>query len=341
MQILAKQFLTLTLFALLIPSTLSAQTEWSDSLMWYRSANKSKATTDYDVFYVLPTCVFAWEDGQGGKHYNADPMNQKHRKAWQLSAELADTIFATEARLYLPYYRQATFGTPNEAAYKAASDTARADVINAFKHYMAYNNAYRPFVLAGFSQGARMVTELLKAMDDDTYSKMIAAYIVGYGITAADTMPHPNLYLPGNHRLQHIRMATDAASRGVTVCFNSVAKIEAVNKELCGMNIACINPVSWTTESRPATLLAAGASPKKDDSRFPYGTAVVARSKDVPVTVSVNKELKVLVVDGLDTPRYTLPSLKDMFPEGNLHLQELFFYAEHLRENVKLRSRSK
>ena len=67
----------------------------------------------------------------------------------------------------------------------------------------------------------------------------------------------------------------------------------------------------------------------------------MARSKDVPVTVCVNKELKVLVVDGLDTPRYTLPSLKDMFPEGNLHLQELFFYAEHLRENVKLRSRSK
>lgn len=332
------RYLVVALLSVIMPSAVCAEMNWGDSTMWYQSSAKGKAVKDYDVFYLLPTCVFAWDDEQGVRHYNADPMRKEHRKAWRLSAELADTIFATEARLYLPYYRQGTFGTPDEAVYRAASDTARADVVSAFKYYLTHFNNGRPFVLAGFSQGARMVTELLKAMDDETYSRMIAAYVVGYGITAADTMPHPELYMPGQHRVQHIRLATDAASRGVTVCFNSVASLNAVNKELCGGNIACINPVSWTTTSAPATLLNAGAVPQKDDKRFPYGTAVVAKSQDVPVTVSVNKEYNVLVVEGLDVPRYCLPSLKEMFPEGNLHLQELFFYADYLRENVKLRS---
>ena len=312
--------------------------DWSDNTLWYEGDVRLSATqidgSQPDVFYILPTCVFAWKDAEGVTHYNADPRNAAHRKAWQLSAELADTIFATQANLFLPYYRQGTFGTPDKATHDAAASTARTDVVEAFNYYLNHLNAGRPFILAGFSQGAKMVVALLKSMDDDTYRRLIAAYVVGYGITAEDTVR-------GANSLQHIRLAQDSTSRGVTVCFNSVTTTQAINPSLCGKNIACINPVSWTTSPAPATLLPAGGTPAQDDPRFPYGTAVVPSVQGGEVTVSVDQQHKVLVVKGLDTPRYCLPSLSSMFPEGNLHLQELFFYADHLRRNVLLRSSSK
>jgi len=310
--------------------------DWSDTALWYegdsRLSTSRISATQPDVFYVLPTCVFAWSDDNGVKHYNADPNNAAHRKAWQLSAELADTIFATNANLFLPYYRQSTFGTPDKASADVAAAIAKNDVIESFNYYLTHYNNNRPFILAGFSQGAKMVVELLKNMDDATYKRLIAAYVVGYGITAADT-------LHADGTMQHIRLAQDSVSKGVTVCFNSVTNVEAINPSLCGKNIACINPVTWTTDSTPAVLLPRGQQPSTDDRRFPYGTAVVPAAKGGEVTVSVDKAHNVLIVNGLDTKRYCLPALKEMFPEGNLHLQELFFYGDLLRSNVQLRSR--
>lgn len=325
--------LVLTLFA-----EVSAQNfNWNDSTLWYEGSKRLSAkhinAAQPDVFYVLPTCVFAWQDARGVTHYNADPYNPAHRKAWQLSAELADTIFSVQANLFLPYYPQTTFGTPDDATHRAAADTARSSVIQAFKHYLAHYNGGRPFILAGFSQGARMVVELLKQMDNDTYRRLIAAYVVGCGITAADTVP-------GVHNTRTIRLAQDSLTCGVTVCYNSVTTPSAINPSLCGGNIACINPVTWTTAATPALLLPAHTQPEADDPRFPYGTAVVPASSETPVTVAVDTVRNVLIVSGINPSRYHLPSLAGMFPEGNLHLQELFFYADHLRRNVIQRSRA-
>ncbi len=321
--------------------TLQAQPDYRDAALWYDGGRRLAAGNirqdTYDVFYVLPTCVFAWEDSTGVRRYNADPLNPSHRTAWALSAELADTIFASGANLFLPYYRQGTFATPNDSVYTAARRIACADVLAAFRHYITTLNQGRPFVLAGFRQGGDIVKELLKAMDDNAYERLIAAYVVGYGVTQQDTLPSPAIWLPGEHKKQHLRPATDAFGRGVTVCYNSVTDTSAVNNSLCGGNLFCINPVSWTTSSTPAVLLPANTAPAADDRRFPYGTAVVAADSTKAVTVRVDQRKKVLVVDNLAVSRYHLPALDSMFPVGNLHLQELFFYAGHLREDVKRR----
>lgn len=308
---------------------------WSDTSLWYQGDTRLSIahidTAQPDVFYLLPTCVFAWTDSTGTARYNADPRREDHREAWRLSAELADTIFATKANLFLPYYRQGTFGTPDAKTYNAAADMARTDALAAFDYYLKHINQGRPFILAGFSQGAKMVVQALKHMDDEAYQRLIAAYVIGYGITADDT-------IRGKNHLQHILLAQDSTARGVTVCFNSVTTPAAIAKGLCDGNIACINPVSWTTTSAPATLLKAGAVPAKDDARFPYGTAAAPATEGGEVTVSIDQQHKVLIVKGLDTKRYFLPALSTMFPEGNLHLQELFFYGDILRRNVLLRS---
>ncbi len=315
-------------------SATNGEPDWSDSAMWYGGAERLAAASDTlpDVFYLLPTCVTAWQDAEGRTHYNADPANPDHREAWRLSAELADTVFASRANLFLPYCRQAVFeGLEGEHAAEAAR-TAEEDAKAAFDYYLAHFNGGRPFVLAGYSQGGRLVTEVLKHISDEDFSRLIAAYVVGYGVTAADTVA-----LPGQ-RVPHIKLAADAASRGVTVNFNSVTDTSAVCPLLCEGNVGCINPVSWTTDTVPAVLLPAGAKAGEDDPRFPYATAVAAADGTQDVTVRVDKRRKVLVVDGIDAQRYHFQPLDGFFPVGNLHLQELFFFVDHLRRNVLLRS---
>jgi hypothetical protein len=316
------------------PKCDTATLDWADSTLWYDGGRRLSQIDERqpDVFYLLPTCLFAWSDSTGKQHYNADPKNVEHRQAWLLSAELADTIFATKANLFLPYYRQATFGTPDSATYEEAHRLAVKDAVEAFTYYIKHLNKGRKFILAGFSQGGNLVTEVLKSMDDETYRRLIAAYVVGFSVTAEDTLVQPG------HSLAHVKLAKDAASQGVTVNFMSVTTPEATSDILGKGNIGCINPVSWTTGPTPAVLLKAGDEPQKDDDRFPYGTAVVAKDSKTDVTVSVDTLHHLLTVSGLDVPHYWFAGLKDIFPEGNLHLQELFFYGDCLRENVLLRS---
>lgn len=161
---------------------------------------------------------------------------------------------------------------------------------------------------------------------------MIAAYVVGYGITAQDTAKQTG------HRFSHVRLAQDSTSCGVTINFNSVTTASAISGLLCDKNIGCINPVSWTTAPAPAILLGAGKKAGADDTRFPYATAVLAKESNTPVTVGVDTLNHVLIVRGVSPQRYFLPALQDYFPVGNLHLQELFFYGDFLRRNVLLRS---
>lgn len=70
--------------------------------------------------------------------------------------------------VYAPLYRQATIGT-----YFAGKDrresflqTAYSDVLDAFLHYMGQHNRGRKVVLIGHSQGADMISRLLRQVFD-------------------------------------------------------------------------------------------------------------------------------------------------------------------------------
>ena len=322
--------------AAFVPFSAAAETghapDWTDSALWFgRGATRPDRM---DVFYLLPTCVSAWQDAGGDTRFNADPRQAGHREAWRLSALLADSLFAQGANLFVPYYRQAVFEALDGERAQEALALARADALGAFDYYMERLNQGRPFLLAGYSQGGKWVTEILKHMADTAYSRLVAAYVIGYGITPADTATQPG------HRLSHVRLAQDSTSAGVTVCFNSVTDPAALSPLLCAGNIACVNPVSWTTGPEPATLLPAGAAAEADDPRFPYATAAAATGGDAAVTVRVDTARHALVVSGVDPARYALPALRWLLPEGNLHLQELFFYGKYLRRDTERRAAS-
>lgn len=283
---------------------LPAEPDYTQATAWYKEL-RATGEQAVDVFYIAPTCVWDWRDAQGRVMHFEDIYNADQREALRPSLELAADIFSDSYNFYAPYYRQITLESWMEGddVVEERFPYAMADVKRAFDHYMARENGGRPFVLAGFSQGAKAVVELLKDMPVSVYRRMVAAYVVGYPVTLQEV-----------GTFKTIEPARDSLDTGVTVCYNSVARTDAVCPVLSPGDL-CINPVNWRTDGSPAYL---------NDS----------------VTVRVEPKHHVLLVEGFRTEDFYVPRLGTLFVEGNYHLQELNFYADCLHRNVKQRVKS-
>ncbi len=303
--------ITIYLFALLIVACCKSidssgepmpkAPDYTTSECWYTNVD-NEASQAVDVFYILPTCVFDWTVGDGVTYSYADVYNDEQRAAQLYSYELAEEIFGNEANFYAPYYRQITLNVwiDGEEAVEQLFPAAMADVTSAFDNFLDTKNSNRPFIIAGFSQGGKAVVELVKSLSDKEQDRLIAAYVIGYKVTDDDLQN-------GN-----IRAAKSADDTGVTICYNSVASVDAIN-EMISASELCINPVNWTIDSTVAQL-------------------------NESLAVTVDTTYNVLIVDGLDSEALYIPDLADLFKIGNYHLQELELYKECLRENVAVRS---
>lgn len=283
---------------------LPAEPDYAQESAWYKEANATPDGLQADVFYIAPTCVWDWQDAQGRVMHFEDIYNEDQRRALQPSLELAADIFADSYNFYAPYYRQITLESwiDGEDTVEKRFPYAMADVKRAFDYYLEHENDGRPIILAGFSQGAKAVVELLKDMPTSVYERLVAAYVIGYNVSEREVK-----------YFKTIEAARDSVDTGVTVCYNSVANVEAICPVLSDSYL-CINPVNWKTDGSPAYL---------NDS----------------VTVRVDTKEHVLLVEGFNPGDYYLPSLSTLFKEGNYHLQELTFYQYFLNKNVKQRVR--
>ncbi len=274
--------------------------DYASSECWYTNVD-GEASQAVDVFYILPTCVFNWTNSDGVTYRYADVYNNEQRAAQLYSYELAEEIFGGEANFYAPYYRQITLNVwiDGEAAVEQFFPAAMADVASAFDNFIKTKNSDRPFIIAGFSQGGKAVVELTKNLSTEERERLIAAYVIGYKVSKDDL------------RNNNITAAIRANDKGVTICYNSVATVDAINETISATEL-CINPVNWTTDSTPAQL-------------------------NESITVSVDTTHNILIVDGLDSEALYIPELADLLKVGNYHLQELELYKDCLRENVAVR----
>lgn len=96
--------------------------------------------------------------------------------------------FRSKCRLYAPLYRQITLATLTAEASGQVPDmdpvTPARDVIDAWKSYLARDNAGRGFVLIGHSQGSAILKYLIAAMIDGTplAEKLVSAILPGTDI---------------------------------------------------------------------------------------------------------------------------------------------------------------
>ena len=261
--------------------------------------------TGADVFYVVSTWEEDWTDTTGRVCHYADVWNKAHRDHMGIEINRVADYMSPGNRFYAPYYRHATidaFLPRNDSIAYARTRLSMRDVCDAFDWFLARRDTARPLIIAGFSQGGMAVVELLKHMDDATYSHLAAAYVLGYKVTEQDMAES-----------DHIVPAQGADDTGVTICYNTVKDIQYINPMVASTTFG-INPVNWCTDATPAVL---------------YDT----------ITVTLSPEYHVLVVEGYSGDEYH--PYKDFINVGDIHSCEPWLYSDCLKENIAVRTKVK
>lgn len=313
-----KQLITIIVAALLFAQcsckiatsddSLPKSPDYNDSTQWHISNRHS----DVDVFYIISTETGDYTINDTTYHY-ADTHNDSVRAPMHAEMLGVDTLLSGTLNFYTPYYRQCSlqsFATKSDTLQRRMA-IATDDVKRAFKHYLKHLNGNRPFILAGFSQGAMIMLELMKDMDDNTAKRMVAAYAFGITITQPDV-----------DATTHIVAAKGADDVGVTICYNSVRDAS------CAMtterSVMAINPVNWRTDATPAPLVTE-----------PTPLLPVDRQQCDNLTVRLDVASNLLFVSGYTATDYVLPLIGK---DGNYHSREIWLYRHQLRDNMALRA---
>lgn len=281
--------------------------DYQDTTQWYITDRKAAA----DVFYIISTETGDYVLPNGETCHYADTYRDSLRAPLYAEMLGVDTLVSGRLNFFSPYYRQCSLQSFESDSLKAErTPLPLDDVRRAFQHYLKHLNGHRPFILAGFSQGAHIMLELMKEMDEETYQRMIAAYAIG--ITIRESHPH-------------IVAAKRADDTGVTICYNSVRDTTCTMPGWEKSRVA-INPVNWRTDSVPATLITE-----------PSPLLPVAEQKKDTMSIRLDMATGLLIVEGFTAQDYVLPLIGR---EGNYHTREIWLYRDQLRENIALRAAS-
>ena len=292
--------------------------DYSKADSWAFLADTSTAGDDApaDVFFISPTaCLGRYEP------YYLDLSNTQERAALRKVIRMEKGIYDARSRFFAPYYRQAGFEVYSfdKAFREECIEEAHQDIEDAFDYYMEHYNEGRPFIIAGFSQGADHVLRLLKARTGDMRiaRQLIAAYAIGWVITEKEMRKYPQL-----------RFAGRADDTGVIVSFNSEA--EGVHDSPIlprGIHALAINPLNWRTDGTVA------------DRSLNKGACFVSPDG------TVESEYPALTGAYIDTERGALKCTDispkrfpgKLYDDGIFHIYDYRFFYRNLQENVNVR----
>lgn len=280
--------------------------------MWYQSETTS-SSDKIDVIYFVSTEVLSAQDLRGSVSWQSQLIPSDLGAMREEMKYVEGNMFYEDFNFSAPYYHQFTFDAIwqlDRQDFQVVYDNVAREACEAFDYYMDNINNGRPFVLAGYSQGAMLTVDILKHMTDEQYSRMIACYTIGFRLSAED-LRHP-----------HIKAATGETGRGVVISFNSVQTKDAIWPFLTEGAATCINPVNWKTDTTPATFTYDGTSNE----------------------VHVDAQSNVLLVK-TDNPQYFYDYYgKAKFygdagvSRDNLHHWDLLFYTRMIHDNALKRA---
>ncbi|MFA7440144.1 MAG: DUF3089 domain-containing protein [Sphingomonadaceae bacterium] len=149
-----------------------------DPALWtpegYTAAPKPAAA----LFFVSPTAFI------DRSRWNAPLDDKITNDRLDAFARTQASLFNGVAEIWIPRYRQATFGAflqPGAEA-DAALDLAFGDVARAFDLFLAAQPIDRPLILAGHSQGSRHLLHLLAQRPDVLADRVVAIYAGGWPV---------------------------------------------------------------------------------------------------------------------------------------------------------------
>ena len=321
-----KSFFAL-LMALMMAATVSCKhqrqpvdttIDYTDATYWYSLGDESHAV---DVFYVYPTVsTISYEDN--GNSWYADITLPEVREEANDNQRFNKMLYG-EYNFYAPYYRQMIFEAYQQptSILDSLAQIAAKDIYDAFQYYMEHYNHGRPFFLMGHSQGSQVLIELLKhGMTEEQRQQMVAAYCIGYHVTAEDLAAYSEALKP----------ATDSIMQGLII-FNSVTDTTAISMVSRG-DVVGINPTTWTmaTDTIPA--------------EFHLGMAKYNEARDsiliVPCPTKTYLYKHTTVCPDLDPEMVFIPAYEQMFPKGNLHFADSWLFGGNVLENMWCRLRN-
>ena len=293
--------------------------DYADMTYWYAFGATEKSA---DVFYVYPTVsTISYEDN--GSSWFAD-ITQAEVREEANGNQCFNKMLYDDYNFYAPYYRQMIFESysqPDTILQRNAAFAAQ-DVKDAFQYYMGHGNGGRPFFLVGHSQGSQVLIEMLKnGMTEEQRKLMVAAYCIGYHVTAEELAQYP----------AQLCSAMDSTEVGKLVIFNSVTDTTAIGM-VSRYDVVGVNPTTWT------------AATDTISAEYQLGMAKYNATRDsvliVPCPTRTYLYKHTTVCPDLDPEMVYIPEYKDMFPRGNLHFADSWLFAGNVKGNMECRLRN-
>ncbi len=277
-----------------------------------------------DVFMVAPTV-----DTKSESNASITP---EYKKRFRYAMNQQQAIYAKTARIYAPYYRQASMNVYSltDAEREQVLANAYLDVSAAFKYYLEHKNNGRPLILAGFSQGADMCYRLLEEYyggNGETVvalrKNLIATYAIGWAITEEMVSKYPQIVPAQGETDTGVVVSFDCENGNVTDSIVIPSGTKAIS----------INPLNWRTDSKKASKDLNMGTVTQDSKTGAITSVVIGK-----YGAYIDPDRGSLIVTGIDTSTY--PPVLPIFSEGCFHLYDNFLFFVNLQENVQKRTDS-
>lgn len=269
------------------------------------------------VFFVSPTGYL------DRAHWNAPIDDPETVERLDALTRMQASVFNGVGEIWIPRYRQATFG----AFLKPGPDSVQAlaiaygDVLRAFDAFLKANPGNRPIILAGHSQGSLHILHLLKDRGAAIADRLVAVYAPGWPYV-----------VPQDSETLNLPACTAAEQTGCVLSWQSyaadgdidaaAAALSAVpdimgRKRPPGALMACVNPLTGST------------APASADSNA--GTLISDRIEPHRVGARCAKDGLLLI----DPPPSDIGAY--VLPGGNYHVYDYALFWANLRADVEAR----
>ena len=279
---------------------------------YYRIGKKKPV----DLFLICPTV-----DKRDEYQMSLDDTRSKDRFLGSLNMQRG--LYEDQTRMYAPYYRQAALKVYSLSpdARETYLEYAYGDVSAAFSYYLSHENQGRPFILAGFSQGADMCVRIIKEYFDDPKISglLVACYAIGWSCPIETVEMYPQ-----------IRPAQSADDTGTMISFDCEAPgVEETLINPAGQKACCINPLNWKTDGTPAQRS------ENLGACFTLHSGEIQEEQTALCGCYIDEMRGVLKVTDIRPADY--PPLMDELPQGAYHVYDYKFFYRNLQQNIRNR----
>ena len=298
--------------------------DYSKSEHWLSLPSSIKKQVD--VFYLYPTSFQKIDTNESNICDINNPIMLKYSK---LAFERQANAFEPTGNIYAPYYRQADavycLSLPLSEQDKIVGGTPKSDAFAAFDYYIKNYNNGRPFILAGHSQGSNILVYLLSEYmkeNPKVYSRMIAAYVIGYSVTGEYLAKNP-----------HLKFAENAGDTQVIISYNTEAPEVIGNNPVLLPGAIAINPINWSRDEKLAK-----ASENLGSIVINKDGKIVSTDVKNYADACINKKRGSLICSTDDVKKLS-PGNK-VFGKGVYHSFDYPFYFNNIRENAAVRTKN-